>query len=103
MHSPRRATAVAVALTVTLLGAVAWQVMQMTECEGEGAGRDRSAGLDGYCDLRLHFLAVLLPGLVTFAGAVVARRREGTLPFRSAAALATLIAVSPIVAAFVFG
>jgi hypothetical protein len=94
---------VGVGLTLTLLGAAAWQVMQMTECEGEGASRDRSAALDGYCDLKLHFLALLLPGVLILAGAAIARRRENATPFRAAAGLATLTAVSPIVAAFVLG
>jgi hypothetical protein len=77
--------------------------MQMTECEGEGASSDRSAALERYCDLELHLLAIVLPGIVILAGALVARRRGTAGPLVAAVALATLIAVSPIAAAFVLG
>lgn len=101
MRSPRQATAVVVGLAAALLGAAAWQVVQMTECEGDGASSDRSARLDAYCDLKLHFLALLLPGVMVIAGTAVARRRGDVRAFQGAVALATLTALSPIVAAFV--
>jgi hypothetical protein len=103
LRSRRPGIELLVAAGLLLLGAATWQVVQMTECEGEGAARDRTAALDGYCDLKLHFLALLMPGAVVVAGAIVARRRPGSRVFQAAVALAAALALSPIAAAVVLG
>lgn len=72
----------------------------MTECEGEGASLDRSAALATYCDLKLHFLALLLPSVIAVGGATLGAR-WGVRFFAAAVAIGAILALSPIVAAFV--
>jgi hypothetical protein len=73
---------------------VVWYPVNGAICLGDTrptTGTPQSA----YCNAHLHYLALLLPGLVVIAAATFARQRGSVMVFAAGCAVALALAISP--------